>query len=70
MTTSSDVLQSVELLMEAEVETHLELAPLRDCTVWNAVHAALARRRRQDGNAGTPWQHCSSTPSSRRCREA
>ncbi len=36
--------------------THLELDPLRDSTVWNAVHAALARRRRRDGNAGTPWQ--------------
>jgi hypothetical protein len=36
--------------------THLELDPLRDSTVWNAVHAALARLRRRDGNAATPWQ--------------
>ena len=36
--------------------THLELDPLRDATVWGAIHAVLARGRRRDGNAGTPWQ--------------
>ena len=36
--------------------THLELDPLRDAAVWNAVNANLARLRRRDGNARTPWQ--------------
>jgi hypothetical protein len=36
--------------------TRLELDPVRDATVWNAVNRSLAKLRRRDGNARTPWQ--------------
>ena len=36
--------------------THLELDPLRDAALDNALQAAIARRRQVDGNANTPWQ--------------
>ena len=36
--------------------THLELDPVRDATLWNAVNAALARVVQRDGTARTPWQ--------------
>jgi hypothetical protein len=36
--------------------THLELDPVRDATVWNAVNRSLAKLRRRDGSARTPWQ--------------
>ena len=36
--------------------TRLELDPVRDATVWNSVNRSLAKLRRRDGNARTPWQ--------------
>ena len=35
--------------------THLELDPIRDAAIAGVVDAELARLRREDGNAGTPW---------------
>src|SRR5690606_37447716 len=35
--------------------THLELDPLRDESIWKAIRRQLAKLRRADGNARTPW---------------
>ena len=35
--------------------THAELDPIRDAALASAIDAELARLRRADGNAGTPW---------------
>ncbi len=35
--------------------THAELDPIRDAALSSALDAELARLRRADGNAGTPW---------------
>ena len=35
--------------------THAELDPIRDAALASAIDAELARLRRDDGNAGTPW---------------
>ena len=47
--------------------THLALDPERDAKLWSAIDAQLASIKQADGNAGTPIDICSPTPSWPRC---